>query len=362
MSVKMMGRVWELDLDHPQAWVLMALADHADHDGRNIYPSVPLIAWKTGYSARQVQRILGSLVEIGVLLVEAEGGGRGRSTHYCFVPDGTGTKPPYHPDDGRKNGDRRSAIIGNHDTVTPYHQRNGDMAAQNHDKVSPIGPIIGDTVTPFPKRNHDILGRKGDTLSINGDITMSPEPPVTILTTTTTTRAREDDVGFGGGGGKTMVGNDVGFGDDVGNDGGEWTDDATEDDDDPIELRADLVDALIDLGVRREQADQAVGSGTVRSDRDVIACKRYIAGSTANSPAAVLWSQFLKRGDVPSAPQLDTSTVTAQQLAAARRLREESDRAARVPPDTIGLQRLAAVVGTAHGLKLVPSRKTGGMP
>jgi hypothetical protein len=44
MSAKQTGLVWELDLPHNEAWVLMAMADHADHDGQNVYPGIPLLA------------------------------------------------------------------------------------------------------------------------------------------------------------------------------------------------------------------------------------------------------------------------------------------------------------------------------
>lgn len=67
MSVKMMGAVWELELTAPKLLVLLALADHADHNGENIFPRVRMIAWKTGYSDRQVQRIIAGLVNDGIL-------------------------------------------------------------------------------------------------------------------------------------------------------------------------------------------------------------------------------------------------------------------------------------------------------
>ena len=73
-----MGGVWELDLDHRQKFVLLALADHADHNGGSVRPSVALIAWKTGYSKRQVQRIIRDLEEAGILVRTSDGiGGRG---------------------------------------------------------------------------------------------------------------------------------------------------------------------------------------------------------------------------------------------------------------------------------------------
>jgi hypothetical protein len=81
MSAKQTGLVWELDLPHNEAWVLMAMADHADHDGNNVYPGVPLLAWKTGYTTRQVRRILAILQRKGLIVVEKPGGGR-RTTRY----------------------------------------------------------------------------------------------------------------------------------------------------------------------------------------------------------------------------------------------------------------------------------------
>jgi len=68
MSGKIMGAVWELALSRPKQVVLLAMADHADHEGRNVRPSVPLVAWKTGYSERQVQRIIGQLISDGLLV------------------------------------------------------------------------------------------------------------------------------------------------------------------------------------------------------------------------------------------------------------------------------------------------------
>jgi hypothetical protein len=64
----MMGAVYDLDLPHHKQSILLAMADHADHNGEHIYPSYGLIAWKTGYSVRQVQRIVGTLVADGLLV------------------------------------------------------------------------------------------------------------------------------------------------------------------------------------------------------------------------------------------------------------------------------------------------------
>ena len=63
-----MGEVWTLDVDHARLLILLALADHADDKGRNIYPSLGLVAWKTGYSKRRVRSIVSDLRGEGVLI------------------------------------------------------------------------------------------------------------------------------------------------------------------------------------------------------------------------------------------------------------------------------------------------------
>ena len=68
MSAQICGQVWGLDLPHAEMLVLQALADHADHEGNNIYPSLGLIAWKAGYTDRQVRRIVHTLENKGILI------------------------------------------------------------------------------------------------------------------------------------------------------------------------------------------------------------------------------------------------------------------------------------------------------
>ncbi len=83
MSVRMMSKVFGLDVDPAEKLLLLALADHADDDGHNCWPSVPYLAWKTSLSDRHVRRMMKSLRDKGVLIpVEREGGGRQRSVIY----------------------------------------------------------------------------------------------------------------------------------------------------------------------------------------------------------------------------------------------------------------------------------------
>jgi hypothetical protein len=148
MSAKITGEVWELDLSHPQKWVLMAMADHADHDGGNVFPSVGLIAWKCGYSERQVQRIRRELEALGVLVLEAAPAGERRVYRIDLA--------------AAPRKARRSDVPGKRprqDVTTPRQDVTPDM-------VSPVTP--------------GCQGRGDIQVSPGGDIQVSPKPPLTV--------------------------------------------------------------------------------------------------------------------------------------------------------------------------------------
>lgn len=75
MSAKLTGSVWELDLPHTHAWVLMSLCDHAEHDGTKVFPGNGLTAWKTGFSVTTVKRVLRELRDEYELIETVEVGG-----------------------------------------------------------------------------------------------------------------------------------------------------------------------------------------------------------------------------------------------------------------------------------------------
>lgn len=75
MSDRARAFAWDCPLPPAERFVLLALADHADHAGGHIDTRLASIAAKTGYAHRTVQRIVRQLVERGVLvLVEATPG------------------------------------------------------------------------------------------------------------------------------------------------------------------------------------------------------------------------------------------------------------------------------------------------
>src|SRR6266545_3617984 len=82
MSVKVMAWVWEHSRSKLGArLVLLAIADHANGDGVDAFPSIAQLMHKTGLSERAVQKAVGELAELGELQV-AFGGGRGRTNRY----------------------------------------------------------------------------------------------------------------------------------------------------------------------------------------------------------------------------------------------------------------------------------------
>lgn len=122
MSAKQQGLVWELDIPANQQQVLLALADHAHHDGSNARPSVDLIAWKTGRSERHVRRVLGELRESGLIEVTKHGrGGRKNPTEYRLRLDHGPKKPAFRSEENPDNDtgfeeETLTAVSGN---VTP---------------------------------------------------------------------------------------------------------------------------------------------------------------------------------------------------------------------------------------------------
>lgn len=101
MSVRAMTEVWGREVPNPYMLTALALADHADHDGRNAYPSVGLLAWKTGQSRRSIQRHLRALEASGFIYAAGyPKGGHGRATRYHFDFDKIGRKPDYRTPDG----------------------------------------------------------------------------------------------------------------------------------------------------------------------------------------------------------------------------------------------------------------------
>lgn len=92
-----MGSVYEIELTHGQQAVLLAMADHAQDDGTDVFPALARLAWKTGYDKRQIRRLIRELQAIGVL-VEVAPPAQHRPTEYRIDLDAGEQKEPYVPD------------------------------------------------------------------------------------------------------------------------------------------------------------------------------------------------------------------------------------------------------------------------
>jgi len=97
MSIKLMSQVWDKDLGHSEQSILLAMADYADDEGRNCYPSYARLAWKTGYSTRQVGRIITDLVTKGIVVI-LKPSNQHQSAHYWLRLDKAAAKEPFRVD------------------------------------------------------------------------------------------------------------------------------------------------------------------------------------------------------------------------------------------------------------------------
>lgn len=158
MSIKLMARVWEIELDPPRRLVLLCLADHAKDDGSKCFPGVEHVAWKTGYSVRQVQRIITTLRGEGLLeAVAHEKGGRGRPVEYRIHLEKGVKKTPFRPPAQAGKGCQD-------DTLSP---QKGDM----HVTQTIIEPTDIYTLSvSIPKR---ITNNRNGDISPTGNVTLS---------------------------------------------------------------------------------------------------------------------------------------------------------------------------------------------
>lgn len=132
MSVRVMTQVWDADISTAEKMVLLIIADHANDDGTNAWPSVATIARKASMSERSVQRHIKSLESAGLLRVEQQAGGNAkmrndrRPNRYDLIISAlhevtTRTVESDGVTDETSRGDKQSATgcQMEHDGVTP---------------------------------------------------------------------------------------------------------------------------------------------------------------------------------------------------------------------------------------------------
>ena len=140
MSVRQSELAWQLDLSSNRKFILLELADHADPDGRHVFPSQEFIARRTGYSVRQVRRILHELEGLGLIIAVAHRkGGRGMATEYELHLD-----PSTNEKAVKMSGFK-------------------DIKPDIHDKTGEINPDIHDIKEDIHDIKEDICDQKEDT-------------------------------------------------------------------------------------------------------------------------------------------------------------------------------------------------------
>ncbi len=131
-----MGQVYDLVLSAPQASVLLAMTDHADHLGQSIKPGLALLAWKTGYGIRQIRRLILELRAIGALELVRQSSGRPGSTNlYRTTFDRAKKKPPF----------RESLPKETADILTPVQGETGDISVETADILTETADISEQT-------------------------------------------------------------------------------------------------------------------------------------------------------------------------------------------------------------------------
>ena len=124
-----MGKIWGMDLPHAEMLVLLALADHADHLGERIWPSLGLVAWKTGYSLRQVRRIMRDLE--GRKILTSSKRRPGKPVMYKINVGHAPMKMPFHPYLGQN--DLGQNDLGQNDLGQSYVRPTPDILSQTPD-------------------------------------------------------------------------------------------------------------------------------------------------------------------------------------------------------------------------------------
>lgn len=151
MSVRVMSLCYDARFGSAnRKAVAVALADHANDQGADVYPSIARLVAKTELSERTVQRILRELEEIGIIVMDVRGGKGG-------LPKGTNE---WHFDLTllRNIADGKCQIIEAETGVTVTPIDAGPVSCV-------LGPVSGATltgvtVTPEPSINHQEPSRK----------------------------------------------------------------------------------------------------------------------------------------------------------------------------------------------------------
>jgi hypothetical protein len=181
MSVKAMSLVWDVqcpgkindfDFKPGHKYVLIAYADHADQQGRNIYPAVLTIAGKTGYEERSVQRLTHELEEMGLLVEDGTGP---RGTNRWLIPFSAGGDKiaPLTKDRGdissKSLGDIPSGDIPSGDKIAPELKKQNPANISIYNKKDSVwGDIKDKLILEMPKAHFQTWVEPSAALDFDG--------------------------------------------------------------------------------------------------------------------------------------------------------------------------------------------------
>jgi hypothetical protein len=140
VSVRVMSDVWDLPIPTSQKMILLSMADHANDEGCNAYPSIARLAHRCSLSERAVQYGLRSLESDGYLTMTRPAG-QHRPASYQVNPGAQ----PLHP----------SAHLGVqhvHPSESPGVQMTTSRGANDDARGAPVAPDPKRTVMNHPPK------------------------------------------------------------------------------------------------------------------------------------------------------------------------------------------------------------------
>ncbi len=136
MSVHVSAQVWDLALASTQKFILIKLADYADRDGANVWPSVARIAHECCLSERTVQTALRELLGLGLLEVSREAANHRPRTYRIRTDRGENLAPLRVQSTTPRGANDASGV----QSTTPR----GEAPAPDPSKIRPNDPSSDD--------------------------------------------------------------------------------------------------------------------------------------------------------------------------------------------------------------------------
>jgi len=144
MSYRLQPLIWNTDMKPSQRFVMLALVDYADDNGQNIYPSIETLSRKTGYSERNVQRILKSLEDEGLILIV----GRSKYGTIRITLNLPAIQERKAVEDDTPTDDNLSQINDKMSQINDKMSQINDKMSQSYDKMSP-DPLLNPLINPL---------------------------------------------------------------------------------------------------------------------------------------------------------------------------------------------------------------------